>query len=54
VLVRKENEEFTELRFTVDYFFTYKNNIEIGEAQIIIHGKGKYTGKYTSTFHIEN
>ncbi|MDR0604909.1 MAG: DUF6261 family protein, partial [Bacteroidales bacterium] len=38
VLVRKENEEFTELRFTVDYFFTYKNNIEIGEAQIIIHG----------------
>jgi hypothetical protein len=54
VLIRKENEEFTELRFTVDFYFTYRNNIEVGEAQIIIHGKGKYTGTYTSTFHITN
>jgi hypothetical protein len=54
VFIKKENEELTELRFTIDFYFTYKNNIEVGEAQIIIHGKGKYTGTYTSTFHIEN
>jgi hypothetical protein len=46
--------EVTELRFTIDFYVTYKNNIEAGEAKIIIHGKGKYAGSYTSTFYIEN
>jgi hypothetical protein len=53
VSIRKENNEFFELQFTVDFYVTYKNNVEIGEAQILIHGKGKYSGSYTSTFHIE-
>jgi hypothetical protein len=42
-----------ELRFTVDYYVTYRNNIDVGEAKILIHGKGRYTGLHTSTFHIE-
>ena len=41
-----------ELLFSVDYTVTYRQNTDTGEAKIIIHGKGKYTGKYTSTFHI--
>jgi hypothetical protein len=49
----KKEEELIELRFTIDFYITYRNNIEVGEAQIIIHGKSKYTGKYISTFHIE-
>jgi hypothetical protein len=53
VFIKKENEEFNELIFTVDFYITYKNNVEVGEAQIIIHGKGKYSGRYTSTFHIK-
>jgi hypothetical protein len=53
VFIKKENDKFSELRFTVDFYITYKNNIKTGEAKIIIHGKGKYTGSYISTFHIE-
>jgi hypothetical protein len=54
VFHKKENGELNELQFTVDFYITYRNNIEVGEAQIIIHGKGKYKGSYISTFHIEN
>jgi hypothetical protein len=52
VYVKKDDGTSNEIRFTVDYFVTYRNNIDIGEAKIIIHGKGKYAGRYTSTFHI--
>jgi hypothetical protein len=24
----------------------------VGEAHLFIHGKGKYTGRYDTTFHI--
>jgi hypothetical protein len=53
VSIKNEDGEFSELLFTVDFYITYKNNVEIGEAQIMIHGKGKYIGNYKSTFHIE-
>jgi hypothetical protein len=53
VFFKKEDDEFTELRFTVDFNITYRNNIQVGEAQIIIHGRGRYNGSYTSNFHIE-
>ncbi len=35
-----------------DYTLTYKNNINAGTAQIIITGKGWYTGSKTITFKI--
>ncbi|MDR1340611.1 MAG: hypothetical protein LBK58_11265, partial [Prevotellaceae bacterium] len=53
VSIRKDDGMFYELSFTVDYYITYRNNKNIGEAKILIHGKGKYSGLYTSTFHIE-
>jgi hypothetical protein len=54
VFLKTGEGEVTELRFTIDFYVTYRNNVEIGEAKIIIHGKGKYSGSYTSTFYIEN
>jgi hypothetical protein len=41
-----------ELIFAQDFTVTYRNNVEVGEAKIFIHGKGKYTGTYTTSFHI--
>jgi hypothetical protein len=41
-----------ELVFAKDFFVTYRNNVEVGEATLIIHGKGAYCGQYITTFHI--
>jgi hypothetical protein len=54
VSFKTDDDKLIELRFTIDFYVTYRNNIKVGEAKLIIHGKGKYTGKYSSTFHIEN
>jgi hypothetical protein len=54
VLFGADDGILTELVFTVDFYVTYRNNINVGEAKIIVHGKGKYAGSYVSTFHIEN
>lgn len=35
-----------------DYTLTYKNNIAVGKASIVIKGKGRYTGSITKTFKI--
>jgi hypothetical protein len=42
----------TELVFAEDFTVSYRNNVEVGEAKLFIHGKGHYTGTYTTTFHI--
>ncbi|MDR1602653.1 MAG: DUF6261 family protein [Tannerella sp.] len=44
--------ELRELIFSQDYTVTYRNNVEAGEAKLYVHGKGKYTGRYVTTFHI--
>ena len=41
-----------ELVFTQDYSLTYKNNVEPGTADLILHGKGAYRGQKTVTFTI--
>ena len=40
------------LKITKDYTVRYENNIEVGDAKIIITGKGDYKGKVTKTFII--
>lgn len=35
-----------------DYTVSYKNNTNVGTAQIIVIGKGNYTGKFEKTFSI--
>jgi hypothetical protein len=49
----KSGDDMTELQFGTDYTLTYKNNIVIGQATIVIHGKGKYSGNYIVQFTIE-
>jgi hypothetical protein len=44
--------EETELVFAKDFTLTYKNNESIGNAEIIIHGKGAYKGNKSITFFI--
>jgi hypothetical protein len=48
----KTDDETTELVFTVDFEVSYKNNKKVGDAMMIIHGKGKYVGQFVITFHI--
>ncbi|MDR0729797.1 MAG: DUF6261 family protein [Prevotellaceae bacterium] len=46
------DDRLRELIFTQDFDVTYRNNVKVGEAQLFVHGKGKYTGRYITTFHI--
>jgi hypothetical protein len=52
VFYQPDGSELRELIFAEDFTVTYRNNIKVGEAKILIHGKGKYTGRYESVFHI--
>ena len=44
--------EGVELVFAVDFSVTYKDNVEVGEATVIMHGKGRFTGTHTRKFNI--
>jgi hypothetical protein len=46
------DKETVELVFAQDFSVTYRNNTNVGEAKLFVHGKGKYTGTYDTTFHI--
>jgi hypothetical protein len=52
VFHKAHEAELRELVFAQDFTVTYKNNMDVGEAKLSIHGKGKYTGRYDTTFHI--
>jgi hypothetical protein len=52
--IYKTGTETIDLLFGTDYTLTYKNNIQMGQATITLHGKGKYSGNYIVTFYIEN
>jgi hypothetical protein len=49
---REEGKPTVELIFGQDYSVTYKNNLQVGMAELIIHGKGKYKGSKSATFNI--
>jgi hypothetical protein len=42
-----------ELTRDKDFYATFKNNVEVGNAKCTVHGKGKYKGSQTITFAIE-
>jgi predicted DNA-binding protein YlxM (UPF0122 family) len=46
------DKELRELVFAQDFTVTYRNNVDVGEAKLLIHGKGKYSKQYTTSFHI--
>jgi hypothetical protein len=51
VLYQTEKETL-QLELGKDFNITYKNNINTGNAEYTIHGKGKYKGHKTITFTI--
>lgn len=46
------DKETLELELGKDFTVSYRNNVNVGEAKLIIHGKGKYTGSHETTFYI--
>jgi hypothetical protein len=43
-----------DLVFAKDFSLTYKNNVKVGEATVIMHGKGKFSGTHERRFNIVN
>ncbi|MDR0729572.1 MAG: DUF6261 family protein [Prevotellaceae bacterium] len=49
----REKDKPTEtLSLGSEFSVTYKNNINVGTAELTIHGKGAYKGQFTVTFNI--
>jgi hypothetical protein len=48
----QDGDELRELVFAQDFTVTYRHNVDVGEARLLVHGKGRYTGTYVTTFHI--
>jgi hypothetical protein len=48
----EEGKPAKELTFTVDFTLTYRDNVKVGTAEMIIHGKGGYRGQKIVTFNI--
>jgi hypothetical protein len=49
---REEGKPTENLALGKDFDVTYKNNTDVGMAELTIHGKGAYKGTKTATFHI--
>jgi hypothetical protein len=49
---REEGKPTEELVFARDFSLTYKNNVDVGTADLILHGKGAYKGQKKITFTI--
>jgi hypothetical protein len=47
-----EHRPTVELVFAKDFSVTYKNNVDVGTAELTLHGKGAYKGQFTVTFNI--
>jgi hypothetical protein len=52
VYYREEGKPTVELVFGKDFSLTYKNNVNVGTADIVIRGKGAYRGQKKVTFNI--
>jgi hypothetical protein len=49
---REEGKPTVELVFAKDFYVTYKNNVDVGTAEVTLHGKGDYKGRFDVTFNI--
>lgn len=52
VFYRLHGEEFVELWLGRDFTLSYRNNVKVGTAWVIIHGKGAYKGSTSVQFDI--
>jgi hypothetical protein len=49
---REEGKPTVELAAGQDFFITYRNNVEVGTADLILHGSNAYKGQKKLTFNI--
>jgi hypothetical protein len=49
---REDGKPTVELVFAKDFSVTYKNNVNVGTAEVTLHGTGDYKGQKTVTFNI--
>ena len=49
---REEGKPTVWLVFAKDFSITYRNNVNVGMAELTIHGKGAYKGQKSLSFHI--
>jgi hypothetical protein len=49
---REEGKPTVELVFAKDFYVTYKNNVNVGTADLTLHGKGDYKGRFDVKFNI--
>ncbi|MDR0582100.1 MAG: DUF6261 family protein [Prevotellaceae bacterium] len=49
---REDGKPTVRLYMGEDFSVTYKNNVNVGMAELTIHGKGNYKGEKTVTFNI--
>jgi hypothetical protein len=49
---REAGKPTVELVFAQDFTVTYKNNVEVGMARLVLHGTGNYKGQMDVTFNI--
>ena len=52
VLYREDGKETVRLYLGKDFSVTYKNNTNVGMAEVTVHGKGAYKGTKSTTFMI--
>lgn len=48
----EEGKETVKLYLGKDFAITYKNNKDVGQAELTVHGKGGYKGQKSLSFHI--
>jgi hypothetical protein len=53
-VIFKKGDEMIELVLGKDFNVTYKDNVNVGNAECTIHGKGAYKGSKTVTFIIKH
>jgi hypothetical protein len=52
IVIPQVRYEDRMLVFATDFTVTYSNNIQRGNAELIVHGKGEFKGKKIVTFNI--
>jgi hypothetical protein len=53
-VIFRKNDKMTKLVLGKDFNVTYKDNVNVGNAECIIHGKAAYKGTKTVTFIIKH
>jgi hypothetical protein len=57
VILMPYGQQTSDLRVFISFLIPnsgYKNNVKVGEATVIMHGKGRFNGRHIRKFNIEH